>query len=255
MADYLPLCVFRQELLPVACRSCAWWQTTGGGQGKAEIAGEKRRQWMADLEPTWGSTGLLLAGSGPATGAGLAADAPVGGAPTGGAPTGGASDASAPTVVPTVSAGRSAPPVVVASINYAPAAAVPRLRDLPFAPLPAGSVLLFCLRSEENHRRPQARRLLHKALAQLKGRGAQEVYAVASLDGSPVHSDRCEFFSLEFLEANGFQRVRDDGRLFLMRADLRGLLSLITQVEALVRHVFRNDPAPSPATWTRRGAS
>lgn len=250
MPDYLPLCAFRQELLPVACRSCAWWQTTGSGPKNAEVSGEKRRQWMAALEPTWGSTGLLLAGNGPPTGDGSTSDVSAGGAPAGGAP-----DASAPAGVPAVSAGRSAPPVVVASINYAPAAAVPRLRDLPFAPLPADAVLLFCLTSEENHGRSQAKRLLHKALAQLKERDVQEVYAVASLTGGPEHSDRCEFFSLEFLEANGFERVRDDGQLFLMRVDLRGLLSLITQVEAVVRRVLRNDPTPSPAAWTRRGAS
>jgi hypothetical protein len=81
------------------------------------------------------------------------------------------------------------------------------------------------------------------------------VYAIASLAGGPEHNDHCQFFSLGFLEANGFERVREDGRLFLMRADLRGLLSLITQVEALVRRVLRNDPAPSPATWTRPRAS
>jgi hypothetical protein len=229
--DYLPLCVFRQELLPVACRSCAWWQTTGSGPKDPELAGDRRRQWMTSLEPTWGSTGLLLAGNGPAPGVGT--------------PTAGASDAGAPTPAPRV----------VASISYAPAAAVPRLRELPFASLPVGAVLLFCLRSEGNRGRAQAKRLLHKALAQLKEREAQEVYAIASLAGSPEHDDHCQFFSLGFLEANGFERVREDGRLFLMRADLRGLLSLVTQVEALVRRVIRNDPAPSPATWTRRRVS
>ncbi len=129
MPDYLPLCAFRQELLPVACRSCAWWQTTGSGPKNPELAGERRRQWMTSLEPTWGSTGLLLAGNGPAP-----ARAPAAG----------------------VSMLRAAParvPHVVASISYAPAAAVPRLRDLPFAPLPVGAVLLFCLRSEGNHGR------------------------------------------------------------------------------------------------------
>ena len=226
MPDYLPLCVFRQELLPVACRSCAWWQTTGSSPKSPELAGDRRRQWMTGLEPTWGSTGLLLAGNGPA-------------------PSAGTPDVGAPARVPNV----------VASISYAPAAAVPRLRDLPFAPLPVGAVLLFCLRSEGNHGQLKAKRLLHKALAQLKEREAQEVYAIASLAGSPEHTDHCQFFSLGFLEANGFERVREDGRLFLMRADLRGLLSLITQVEALVRRVLRNDPAPSPATWTRPRAS
>ena len=223
MPDYLPLCAFRQELLPVACRSCAWWQTAGNGPKDADVAGEKRHQWMVALEPTWGSTGLLLAGNGSAAGAD--------------------------------SAGRSAAPVVVASINYAPAAALPRFRDLPFAPLPAGAVLLFCLWSEEDGGRSRARRLLHKALAQLKERDLEEVYAVATLTAGPESTDRCNFFSLRFLDANGFEQVADNGQLFLMRADLRGLMSLITQAEAAVRRLLHSDPTPSPAAWTRRGGS
>ncbi|MFH0917400.1 MAG: hypothetical protein V1912_13280 [bacterium] len=245
MPDYLTLCAFRLGLLPVACGACAWWQTTGGGPRDAEVAGEQRRQWMVGLEPTWGSTGLLLAGNGPAPRAGSTSDIPAVSTPEGSATAG----------APAVSDGQSPPPVIVASINYAPATAVPRLRDLPFPPLPLGAVLLFCLRSEANRGRSQAKRLLHKALAQLKERDTQEVYAVASLTGGHQNGDRCEFFSLEFLEANGFQRVYDDGNLFLMRADLRGLLSLISQVEAAVRRILRQDPTPSPAAWTRRGSS
>lgn len=250
MPDYLPLCALRQGLLPVGCRACAWWQTTGSGPKDGEVAGEKRRQWMLALEPTWGSTGLLLAGSGASAGGGATDDVSTDSVPAGSAP-----KDSAPTGVPAVSEGRSAAHVIVASINYAPAAAVLRLRDLPFPALPIGAVLLFCLRSEGNRDRSQAKRLLHKALAQLRERDAQEVYAVASPTGSHKHGDRCEYFSLEFLEANGFQRVHDDGKLFLMRADLRGLLSLITQMETAVRRILRHDPAPSPAAWTRRGSS
>jgi hypothetical protein len=230
MPGYLPLCASRQSLLPAACRDCAWWQTTGGGRGDTDAAGEKRRQWMTALESTWGSTGLLLEGGNAAKSGGL----------------------------PPEQAGltdRSTDPVMTASIHFAPAAAVPRLRDIPFAPLAPRSVLLFCLRSEGGRGKPQAKRLLHKALERLKERDIQEVYAFASFSGSPEDLDRCEFFSLRFLEANGFQRLRDNGDIYLMRADLRGLLSLIAQVETAVRRVLRNDPTPSPAAWTRRETS
>jgi hypothetical protein len=219
--DYLPLCAFRLTLLPVACRSCAWWQTTGSLRAEGEAANETRRRWTTALELTWGSTGLLLAGGGPA-----AARA---------------------------SASGPAAPDVVASIHYAPAASLPRLRSFPFAPVPADAVLIFCLRSEGDRARPQGKRLLQKALALLKDRGLEEVYAFARVSGGPEDLDRCEFFSLGFLEANGFQRVQDDGTTFLMRADLRSLLSLFTRIETTVRRALGGDPAPSPATLARRG--
>jgi hypothetical protein len=207
---YLPLCAFRQGLLPTACRSCAWWQTTGSGYGTSEAAAAKRHLWMTTLEGNWGSTGLLLE--------------------DGGAPA----------------------PAIVASINFAPAAAVPRLRKLPFGPLPAGSTLLFCLRLEEGQAQHQAKRLLHKALRHLKDRDVEEVYAVAGYSGGTLDGNRCEFFSFDFLSANGFEQVMRNGQLFLMRADLRGLLSLIEQLEAAARRVLRIEPAPTPAAWTRR---
>jgi hypothetical protein len=228
--DYLPLCALRQGLLPDDCRSCAWWQTTGSGPKNADDADRKRRQWTVALEPTWGSTGLLIVGDGTQGGRRPAGSAAA-------------------------SVGRSAATVAVSSICYAPATAVPRLRELSFFPLPAGAALLFCLKSQGDHGRGQARRLLHKGLAQLKERGVQEAFAVATLATDAQRGDGCRFFSLEFLEANGFQRVRNDGQLLLMRIDLRGLLSLVTQVEAIVRRVFHHEPTPSPAAWTHRGES
>jgi hypothetical protein len=207
---YLPLCAFRQGLLPTACRSCAWWQTTGNGHSTPEAAAAKRQQWMATLERSWGSTGLLVEN-------------------------GGGSD-----------------PAIVASINFAPAAAVPRLHALSLGPFPPGSALLFCLRLEEGQTQPQAKRLLHKALRHLKDRDVEEVYAVASYSGGTQDGNSCEFFSVEFLSANGFEQVMGNGRLHLMRVDLRGLLSLIEQLEATVRRVLRIEPTPSPAAWTSR---
>ena len=63
----------------------------------------------------------------------------------------------------------------------------------------------------------------------------------------------CGLFSADFLAANGFEPVMESGELVLMRVDLRGLLSLIGQVETAVRRVMRHEPTPSPAAWTHRG--
>jgi hypothetical protein len=142
-----------------------------------------------------------------------------------------------------------------ASIHYAPAIALPRLSRLPVAPPDEDALIVFCLRSEEDQALTQARRLLQRALGQLKSRGVQKVYAFAALAGSPEDQDRCQFFSLDFLELNGFQQVASDGDLYLMRADLRGLLGLVSQAQSVMRRALAHDPAPSPAAWTRRGTS
>ena len=230
MPDYLPLCAFRQGLLPAACRTCAWWQTTGNERLSPEEATERRRQWMSALESTWGPTGLLLQGPDQAPSA-----APAAGR-TGGAPD----------------------PVIVASVSFAPAAAIPRLRSLPFISLPAGSAFLFCPTLAEGQPRALAKRTLHKALGELRARGVLEAYALATPSGEtaaevPTSGHSCGFFSLGFLAASGFQQVMENGDLVLMRVDLRGLLSLIGQVKTAVKRVLRNEPAPSPVTWTRRG--
>lgn len=228
MPYYLPLCASRQALLPAACRSCAWWQTAGNVPDDTTAAGDMRRQWMTTLEATWGSTGLLLA-----------TDSAERSAHQTGNPTTGSDQAGS---------GRS----VIASINYAPAASVPRFRELPFSSLPADAVLLFCLKFDGDQSRASSKRLLHKALDQLRSRGVQEVYAVA-IDAPQSHTDgRCEFFSLQFVEANGFVRVGDDGYRFLVRTELRNLVSVITQVQTALRRVWNRDPTPSPAAWTRR---
>jgi len=228
VAGYLPLCAFRQGLLPDACGSCVWWLTTGEtGAGESASAGPSsgaaediRRPWIASLEDTWGMPGLLLECGG-------------------------------------------TPPDIAASIQFAPADLVPRLQDLPFARLPEGSALLFCLTCASGQPRYQARRVLQKALRQLKGRGISEAYGVASSAVSaeksprfcgPPDGDSCRFFQADFLLDTGFELARRAGGLLLMRMDLRGALSLVGQLTAAIREALRDNPAPSPAAWSRHEA-
>ena len=223
MPDYLPLCAFRQGLLPVACQSCAWWQTTGSRINPPKIAAEKRRQWMIGTEGSWGSTGLLLV------------------------------NGNTQTRVATTNSSDSGAPAFVASINFAPADALPRLRELSFGPFPDNSAVLFCLTVAYGESRFQAKRVLRKALAYLKDCGVEEAYAVARSEKAPANPVACRFFTADFLFANGFQAVAEDGELILMRVDLRGLLSLLDRAETTIRRMLRNEPTPSPAAWTHRG--
>jgi hypothetical protein len=235
LSGYLPLCAFRQGLLFESCRTCAWWQTPAGtalsgaapgGHPSARRAADVRRRWMTSLEDTWGMTGLLAE----------ARDSPSGGDPATRIRTDGAH-----------------PPVIVSSVHFAPTVSVPRLRDLPFGPLPESSALLFCLACAEEQPRYQAGRVLHKALGGLKERGVDEVYAVAAVDAAywPLDRDHCRFFAPEFLEVNGFEPVGETAELILMRVDLGGILSVIDRVRAAVKDMLGNDPTPSPAAYTR----
>ena len=113
--------------------------------------------------------------------------------------------------------------------------------------------------------------MLHKALAQLTGRGVKEVFAIAvsgnvrssSVDagsraqgtGPNGDDEECRFFPIEFLAANGFEQVTMNGDLVLMRADVRGLLFLVEQLGTAVRRALHDALTPSPALWSRRGGS
>lgn len=212
MPDYLPLCAFRLDLLPVACRSCTRWITSGLMPAGQDGAKARRHEWLANLETTWGSAGLLC----------LSDPTP-----------------SDPSAIETL-----------AAIHYAPVAQVPRLRDLPLGPLPPDAALLFCLRVVSGHDEALARRLLQKAIAELRQRGVKEAFAYAAATSEKEGGGGCEFFSVQSLEDRGFEHVRDNGRLFLMRSDLGGLVTVLRRIEAMARRVIGAEPAPSPVAWS-----
>lgn len=217
MPVYLPLCALRQDLLPAACRSCAWWLTTGVAPSGQEAGHAKRKAWMTATEVTWGSTGLID---------------PAGILPSGEV----ASDAGG-------------------SIQFAPVSAVPRLRTLPLGPLPGEAALIFCLRIQAPPNRPLARRLLQKAVGQIKERGVEEAYAYASIHGGTEGGHDCQFFEPELLESVGFAPVLREGQLILMKVDLRGTLAFVTQFRNALARRLHPEPAVSPAAFDDRGGS
>ncbi len=219
MPQYLPLGAFRQGLLPGDCRSCAWWQTAGSSPTQGTEAAATRHQWLADLEHDWGYVGLLVHEQGTRRGANGPPD-----------------------------------PVVTASIHFAPASSLPRFRELPFPPLPPSSALLFCLQADEEAPRWMVKRVVRRALYELRSRGIRDVYAVAHRlgTGGPDSTD-CRFFSADLLAENGFVEVAGDNRLGLMHVDNRGLISLAERAETVLRRIFtrEEEPDPSPAAWAR----
>jgi hypothetical protein len=188
--------------------------TTDAAAHRGPAAAGKRHEWLTDLEPEWGTVGLLVHEPAPGRGASPSAD-----------------------------------PVISASIQFAPGSSLARFRELPFPQLPASSALLFCFHSQEDAPRWAAKRLIRKALYELRARGIDEVFAVAS--GS---SDDCRFFPTDLLLENGFEQVAGDGELCLMRVDNRSLIALVAQVEMVLRRMFghNREPAASPAAWAQR---
>jgi len=183
------------------------WWLADSGESSSGQHPARRHCWMAQVEADWGTTGLMLQRA----------------------------------------SSRSGPPALSAIIQFAPAAALCRLHDLPLAPIPPDAAVLMCLRSDDDCSSGDRKGLLHKALSLLKDRGALEAFAISStLDGS-ADEDACRFFALEFLEANGFAVVANYGDLRLCRVDLRGLLSRLPGVEALVKCVLRVQPSLNPA--------
>lgn len=214
MPDYLPLCSFRQSLLPSPCRTCSWWFHSGKTPADQDESYERRHFWMSSVEAEWGSPGIMLL-----------------------------TDASPK---------EAAPPAPIAVIHYAPVTALPRLRDLPCGPLPSDAALIFCLWVDKEDDPTLERRLLQKALIQLRLQGSTTAYAYATADGGTGENDRCEFFSVSLLESCGFGHVCESDGLFLMRSDPGGLVSLLGRVMNTVKKTFATDPTPSPAAWTRR---
>jgi hypothetical protein len=215
MPEYLPLSAFRQGLLPGECASCAWWLAAGPALPRGTAAAGTRHEWLSDVDHDWGYVGLLAHDPDAQRGENGSAD-----------------------------------PMVTASIHFAPVSSLPRFRELAFPPLPPSSTLLFCLHTAEGVPRWTAKRIIRRALYELRGRGIQEVYAVAHRSGDGDDPD-CRFFSPDLLAENGFEEVAGSGSLMLMRVDNRGLVSLLDQAETALRRIFlrEEEPAPSPAAW------
>ena len=219
MPEYLPLGAFRQGLLPDDCRSCAWWQTTGTAVYRGAAAADKRHEW-AD------GTGARLGPRRPA-GARVCRPARRGG----------------------LWRGRPYPPPSTSPPHrHSPGSA-----SFPSRPCPRPPPCCSVFTSSEGAPRWPAKRLIRKALYELRNRGVQEVYAVAHRPEGSGEPDDCRFFSAELLAVNGFAEVAHNGHLCLMRVDNRGLVSLVGQVETAVRRVFAKEPAPSPAAWVQGG--
>lgn len=57
MLSYVEVIPASQGLLPFPCADCLWWQSAQGSE--AGILMQRRLDWMASLERSWGGVGLI----------------------------------------------------------------------------------------------------------------------------------------------------------------------------------------------------
>lgn len=113
-------------------------------------------------------------------------------------------------------------------IQYGPANAFPRARVLPAGPPARTGALITCAYLEGDDRVGTFERLLLEALADLKARGLPTVDAFALRHADEVSlaerfTAHQTLFDRSYLQRFGFQPVRADGQVSLMRLDLGGL--------------------------------
>lgn len=137
----------------------------------------------------------------------------------------------------------------LAAVQYAPVAQLPRTQVLPIKPPSEDEVLLFCLRGRLGCRTQDPVRLLHRSMFELRRRGVRRIFAYCR----PVENENLcgmrNLCGLEFLQRQGFTVVTGNGQVFLVKAELVGLIPALKELRSLLPET---PPwtAPSPAMWS-----
>jgi len=137
----------------------------------------------------------------------------------------------------------------LAAVQYAPVGKLPRTRILPLNPPPDDDVLLFCLRGRLGCRAHDPVRLLHRSMFELRRRGVRRIFAYCR----PLEDENLcglrNLCGLEFLQRQGFTVVSGNGQVFLVKAELVGLIPALKELRSLLPE-RRPWTAPSPAMWS-----
>ena len=140
---------------------------------------------------------------------------------------------------------------LLGSIQYGPAGLFPRAAELPAGPASDDAVLVTCvyLVSAGSPWVEQSLFLAAMGEARDKGAKALETFAYRYEDGAST-ADRFlvhrTVFPRDFLADFGFQTVRTEGRVELVRLDLGGLQPVAEGSRAKVLRVVKQAFAPAP---------
>jgi hypothetical protein len=146
---------------------------------------------------------------------------------------------------------------VLGSMQYGPAALFPRAADLPAGPPSDDAVLITCAYLVGGAAVFVEQSLLLAAIGEARDKGARALEAFAYRYG-PGESTYERFlvhrtiFPGDFLEDFGFQTLRVQGNVELMRLELGGLQPVEegrrAKVMRVVQEAFAPAPAPAPPT-------
>jgi hypothetical protein len=142
----------------------------------------------------------------------------------------------------------------LASLQYGPAGAFPRARDLPAGPPSGDAVLVTCAYLSDRSAPWALQSLFLACLGECRDRGlpAVEAFATAApLDRRDGVSEHRTIFERDFLGDLGFRPLRQSGPIELMRLETAGLIPAV-QSESLLEAAWRRArelvARPAPAT-------
>ncbi len=140
---------------------------------------------------------------------------------------------------------------VLGSMQYGPSGLFPRAAELPAGPPSDDAVLVTCAYLTDSSKPWVMQSLLLTAIGEARDRGARalEAFAYRYVEGAPVNERFLHktIFPRDFLSDFGFQTLRTQGRVELVRLELGGLQPVLEGTREKVLRVVRDAFVPAPA--------
>ena len=140
---------------------------------------------------------------------------------------------------------------LLGSMQYGPSGLFPRAAELPAGPPSDDAVLVTCAYLTDSSKPWVMQSLFLTAIGEARDRGARalEAFAYAYGEGTPVNERFLHktIFPRDFLSDFGFQTLRAQGRVELVRLELGGLQPVLEGTREKVLRVVRDAFVPAPA--------
>ncbi len=140
---------------------------------------------------------------------------------------------------------------LLGSMQYGPSGLFPRAAELPAGPPSDDAVLVTCAYLTDSSKPWVMQSLFLTAIGEARDRGARalEAFAYAYGEGMPVNERFLHktIFPRDFLSDFGFQTLRAQGRVELVRLELGGLQPVLEGTREKVLRVVRDAFVPAPA--------
>ena len=146
---------------------------------------------------------------------------------------------------------------LLGSIQYGPAVLFPRADELPAGPPSDDAVLVTCVYLVSSASPWVEQSLFLAAIGEARDKGARalETFAFRYPEGESTYERflvHKTVFPRDFLADFGFQTVRSQGRVELVRLELGGLVPVVEGKRSKVLEVVKEAFAPAPVPSSRR---